>query len=200
MASQTDLAGGVTVRVTSPAFAGVASLADAGIASLTDAGAASRADAGVTSLADFAGGVTVGVTSPAFAGVASLADAGVASLTDLAVGVTIGVASLADAGVASPDELTGNFAGGMTFLTVSVGVVTDEKTFLEGSGVRSGSVFVRDDCRDDGPDCFDYDGLGDVDIGLDVTFLTETVGLASPGMVFRFMDMMIMVAVIRIVF
>ena len=30
----------------------------------------------------------------------------------------------------------------MTFLTVQVGVVTEGKTFLEGSGVLSASVFV----------------------------------------------------------
>ena len=74
MASLTDLAGGVTIGVASPAVAGVASLVDAGVASL----------------ADLAGGVTIGVASLAVAGVVSLADAGVASMA------VAGVAFLAD--------------------------------------------------------------------------------------------------------
>ena len=99
---------------------------------------------------------------------------------NLASDVTIGVASLADAGVASLADPAGSVAGRVTFLTDMVGVVTDVRTFLEGSGVRSGSVFVCENCDDDGPDCFDCDGPGGVDIDPDVTFLTELVGVASP--------------------
>ena len=109
MTSPADLAGGVTVGVTSLADAGLASPADlaggvtVGVAYLTVAGVASLADAGVASLVDLAGGVTIGVTSLVGARVASLADAGVASLTDAGVAslTDAGVASLADAGVAS---------------------------------------------------------------------------------------------------
>ena len=122
-----DLAGGITVRVTALAIAGVASLANAGVVSLADAGVASLADAGVaylavagvaflaiagvTPLANLAEGVTIVVVPPALAGVTPLANAGVASLADAGVaslavdGVASlavdGVASLADAGVAS---------------------------------------------------------------------------------------------------
>ena len=147
--------------------------------------------------------------SPTVIGVVSPAVAGVASLADLSRDVTLGVASLAIAGVASLADMAGSIAGGVTFLTVPVSFVTDGKTFLERSGVQSGSVFVGEDCDDDWPDCCDCDGPGGVDIGPDVMFLTEPVRVASPDRTYirerlvfgavRFMGMMIMVAVAQIV-
>ena len=172
-----DLAGDVTVGVSSPA-----NLAGGVTIEVT-----SLADAGVASPADLAGGVTIEVTSPADAGVASPADlaevassadlAGditisVLSLADLAGGVTIEVASPADAGVASPvdlaevassADLAGNVTVGVTFLSDPVSVVTDGMTFQEKWDVLSGSVYDCDDHCDNRLAYFDYDELGDFD-------------------------------------
>ena len=117
--SPADLAGGVTVGVTAPAVAGVASLAVAGVASLADVGVASLADAGVTSLA--------------VAGVASLAVVGVASLVDFAE-----VVPLAD--------VAGDVAIGVTFLADPVGVVTEKMMVRDGRGTLDGSVCDCGDC------------------------------------------------------
>ena len=55
-----------------------------------------------------------------------------------------------------------------------VGVVTEGGTFLEGCGVRSGSVFVGEDCGGDGPDCSACDEPGGFDICPDMTFFDLT--------------------------
>ena len=138
MSSSADLAG-VTVGVTYPADAGVASPAylaggvTIGVAPLAYAGVASPADfAEVASSADLAGDITIGVLSVAklVGGVtireASPANAGVASPADLAGGVTVGVTFMADAEVVSPADLAevassadlaGNVTVGVTFLS-----------------------------------------------------------------------------------
>ena len=66
-----------------------------------------------------------------------------------------------------------------------VGIVTDGMTFLEGCGVRSGSVFAGADYCDNGPDCFACDELGDFDICPDMTFLTEPVNVVTPGVAYQ---------------
>ena len=113
------------------------------------------------------------------------------------------------AGVASLADLAGNVAGGVTFLADPVSVVTDGVTFLEGFGVRSDSVFIGADGCDNGPDCFVCDEPGDFDICPDMTILTETVNVVSPGVTYHetpdvlvgfvYMSMITMVAIIRIV-
>ena len=148
-----DLAGGVTIGVTSLADAGVASLADAGVASLADAGVASLADlAEVVSSADLARNVTVDVTS--------LADP-VDVVTD---GVTFREkCGVLDGSVCDSDDYCddtpgywdddepGDFGGcpDVMLLADPVSVLTDGMTFQERCDVLNGSVYDYDDYCDE---------------------------------------------------
>ena len=123
-----DLAGAVTIGVTSPA-----DLSGGVTVRVT-----SLADAGVASPANLAGGVTVGLTSLAVAGVASLAVAGVASLADFAE-------------VASSADMAGNVTLGVTFLADPVDIVTGDMTFRDKCGALDGSACDCDDYCDGSP-------------------------------------------------
>ena len=157
-----DLAGGVTVGVSSPADLD----GDVTIGVSSPADLAGDIAVAVTSPTDLNKNITIGVVLSAVAEVASSADiAEVASSADLAEvassadldltgDVTVGVmssavaeaASLADlAEVASSADLAGDFTVGVTSLAGPASVVTGGVAFQEECEIPSGSVRDYDD-------------------------------------------------------